>query len=483
MSPRARRSLLLGTALLLAAGVAWRLARPARPPRPAPREEAVEPAIVRTTPVPRTTAEGAAVLGINEGVSLPGNPGARLFSGGGTLARRVGMVRALGARLVRANSHAWPNLAYSSWKGSFAEADRFMRTVGEAGLDVVLVIGPWPGTRTALYTDRYVPADLAGYEAWVEALVERYDGDGADDMPGLARPVLAWEVDNEPDQHHLVAPRGREERGLGGLGGDALGDAAAGLDGADAPRAPFETPREYAEVLIATSRAIRRADPDARVLSAGIYRAAMPAGRTYLADVLAVEGAREAIDGLSLHCYFSSDNLGAVQRTMRTARALAPDLPVWITETSVPSEGPQGWVDELWQAKMVAGIVGGFLADGADRVFWHSLVDAPNEREGPAGYATNSLFRGYADGNVVRYETKPAGDVFRRLAGHLAGQDPASFAEVPAEGGRLLETEGGWLAFDGEPAVPAGGRTVEDLVTGEVLVGGERAPAPAWIAR
>ncbi len=35
------------------------------------------------------------------------------------------------------------------------------------------------------------------YQAWVGALVERYDGDGVDDMPGLVRPVRHWVVGGE----------------------------------------------------------------------------------------------------------------------------------------------------------------------------------------------------------------------------------------------------------------------------------------------
>ncbi len=38
---------------------------------------------------------------------------------------------------------------------------------------------------------------MAAFEAWVAAIVERYDGDGKDDMPGLARPVLHYQVGNE----------------------------------------------------------------------------------------------------------------------------------------------------------------------------------------------------------------------------------------------------------------------------------------------
>ena len=37
------------------------------------------------------------------------------------------------------------------------------------------------------------------YVAFVKKLVERYDGDGVDDMPGLKNPVKYWQVDNEPD--------------------------------------------------------------------------------------------------------------------------------------------------------------------------------------------------------------------------------------------------------------------------------------------
>jgi len=37
------------------------------------------------------------------------------------------------------------------------------------------------------------------YVSFVKRLVERYDGDGVDDMPGLQNPVLYWQVDNEPD--------------------------------------------------------------------------------------------------------------------------------------------------------------------------------------------------------------------------------------------------------------------------------------------
>jgi hypothetical protein len=47
-------------------------------------------------------------------------------------------------------------------------------------------------------TDR-LPAEeyMDHYRAWITALVERYDGDGVDDMPGLRYPVLHYQVGNE----------------------------------------------------------------------------------------------------------------------------------------------------------------------------------------------------------------------------------------------------------------------------------------------
>jgi len=41
------------------------------------------------------------------------------------------------------------------------------------------------------------PEHMDDYRAWVRALVERYDGDGYRDMPGLLRPVLHYQCGNE----------------------------------------------------------------------------------------------------------------------------------------------------------------------------------------------------------------------------------------------------------------------------------------------
>lgn len=84
------------------------------------------------------------------------------------------------------------------------------------------------------------PYDWDEYEAWVKAMVERYDGDGKRDMPGLTLPVRDWEVMNEPDLP----------------GTDDLDFYKDGIP-------------EYYQLLRHTFQAIRRADRKADVLIAG----------------------------------------------------------------------------------------------------------------------------------------------------------------------------------------------------------------------
>ncbi|MFH2105162.1 MAG: hypothetical protein ABII72_02905, partial [Parcubacteria group bacterium] len=42
------------------------------------------------------------------------------------------------------------------------------------------------------------PCDMTAYTDFLAKVVERYDGDGEDDMPGLEIPLKYWEIMNEP---------------------------------------------------------------------------------------------------------------------------------------------------------------------------------------------------------------------------------------------------------------------------------------------
>ena len=40
---------------------------------------------------------------------------------------------------------------------------------------------------------------MENYKKFLLALVDRYDGDGQNDMPGLTKPIIYWEIMNEPE--------------------------------------------------------------------------------------------------------------------------------------------------------------------------------------------------------------------------------------------------------------------------------------------
>jgi len=43
------------------------------------------------------------------------------------------------------------------------------------------------------------PCSMKNYKTFLLALVDRYDGDGNNDMPGLTNPIIHWEIMNEPE--------------------------------------------------------------------------------------------------------------------------------------------------------------------------------------------------------------------------------------------------------------------------------------------
>ena len=43
------------------------------------------------------------------------------------------------------------------------------------------------------------PCSMDNYKIFLTKLVDRYDGDGKNDMPGLAIPIMHWEIMNEPE--------------------------------------------------------------------------------------------------------------------------------------------------------------------------------------------------------------------------------------------------------------------------------------------
>ena len=161
------------------------------------------------------------------------------------------------------------------------------------------------------------PTDWEAYKAFLTALVERYDGDGEEDMEGLLFPVKHWEIGNEYD---------------GTCGGD-LNEA-----------------ENYFELIKISSEAIRSADSEAKVLTMGALELSSNVRdiRGFWEDFFTLGGG-EYIDIFNFH--YNKEKLG-IAPTMddfeehldffnETMDANDAQKPMWITEFGTYSGTPE----------------------------------------------------------------------------------------------------------------------------------------------
>lgn len=131
--------------------------------------------------------------------------------------------------------------------------DATMKSAGDAGMVMSAVIQPFASWDQEVDPNDYKEnckaidfgyydfkagpvTDIDAYKNFLASVVERYDGDGVDDMPGLTTRVEDWEIGNEYD---------------GSCGGYQ------------------NNPEGYGELLKISYATIKQADPTALVLNAG----------------------------------------------------------------------------------------------------------------------------------------------------------------------------------------------------------------------
>jgi hypothetical protein len=327
-----------------------------------------------------------------------------------------------------------------------------------------MMIGPWPGNHTSNYTDRYVPDDLDGYARWVGSVVERYDGDGQGDAPGLLRPIRYWEVDNEPDMHCNKPFPGSMVTSPG----------------------VFETPEQYATVYRATAAAIRKASPEASIMNAGTFQTGHPEGRRYLEELMGHAQDLHDLQILSIHAYFDDEDARGFAAALDTAFEVAGGRPVWVTETGLTSSDPRRpEVDEAFQARGLAAAFGTAMSRGVERVFWHSLSDAPDRSRmgGPGSFfASHNLYRTVSE-NPFHFERKLAGQVYARLVEHLGDVPVGDVQKLATMSGAALKMgSAGIFVYTGTGVqLPGATGHVLDLVTGVESPLAGKVDAPALI--
>lgn len=354
-------------------------------------------------PPPRSSVEApppAGVLGdlmgINEGVVVPWMLATDL-----PLERRSRMMAGslrwlkwLGVRQLRVHSSTYPFLSQHGqqafWQGDTEAADAYLIQVMEAGVEPLVMIGPWPGNRPTQVTQTCLPDDPRAYVQWVRDTVERYDGDGVADAPGLPHGVHLWEVDNEPDHHQLANPR--------------VGD--------------FCPPQDFSALVQLTATAIREADPQAVVLPGGLLRPLSDDGAAYGQQLWTQPGFGESVSGLNIHGY-PDKAPGDLFRGVDRVAGSAPGEPLWITETSTRSQGRQE--TERSQASDLASIWLEAVRRGAVRVYWHSLAEKPTVHQNRRGPGTMTEGRHLLTGAVEDVEQNLGIQRFTSLRPKLSG--------------------------------------------------------------
>lgn len=178
--------------------------------------------------------------------------------------------------------------------------------------------------------------NVDSFQRFVTELVERYDGDGTDDMPGLTHAVKHWEISNEPDTQTT--------------------DVKFFQSG----------PYAYAETLNFAYESIKAADSDAVVLPAG-QSSMRENGISFFRQVLSFS--RDKFDIGNIHSVSADEDFYA-QAYRRFLNGLGFDMkPFWITEAVVGSPDTNLPWDEDQNARMTFVSYASAFANGAQRIF------------------------------------------------------------------------------------------------------------------
>lgn len=191
------------------------------------------------------------------------------------------------------------------------------------------------------------PCDMNAYIEFLQRVVERYDGDGTNDMPDLDVPIKYWEVMNEPSMQG------------GSTGG--MGEELKFFVG---------TSEEYLDILKASYEVIKEADPEAKVVQGGM--AGMQSDFLEFWTPILEAGGGDYFDIANMHTINTDkyrEDLYMIKFKEYLEEYGLEEKPVWITEVQYGEliEEPDDLYD--MEVTMVKSTVLS-LALGADKLFY-----------------------------------------------------------------------------------------------------------------
>jgi hypothetical protein len=308
------------------------------------------------------------------------------------------------------------------------------------------------------------PRDAQGWAAFVEAVVERYDGDGIDDMPGLTRPVRVWQV-------------GAEYPRVWCTNQDAMGADFAGFMEETRARVMKADPGATFKMTGLVSEGVRTlAFVDGEIEGDTLFVKGREVTREDVTTMTGYEALRESIetplraghfDAADIHLYGGLEEIPA---RVAWVQGIAGDVPVWAGEGGGPFAGADadfdsGCVDGMEygdfvetdehlerQAAYVVGYYLTGLAAGVAVLAWH----LPSEYE-QWGCAFGDLNLLDAAG-----DPRPAYHAYSLLTEILQGYDQVE-REAVDEPARLLHVTFEDSSRQIHVLWSAGGETTVDL--------------------
>jgi polysaccharide biosynthesis protein PslG len=284
----------------------------------------------------------------------------------------------------------------------FGATDDLVRNAAARGIRVIPTIYGTPGWLNLVDGNEYCGGGCAPYSdearnAWAEfaaALVARYGPNGTFWPPTtcgctIALPIHTWQIWSEQNSPKYFAPTPNAQR--------------------------------YGRLLAVTAARIHAVDPNAEVITGGMWGPpsadeVIPTAQ-YLRRLYAVPGVKSSFDAVAVHPYASSldrvsDQVKAVLRVIRAAR---DDARIWITELGWASGGPpdNGLVKTpKAQARLLTSAMSNLIAKRRAwrirGVLWYAWRDAPPEKT-DCEWCPRSGLRN------LNGAPKPAAKAFKRL--------------------------------------------------------------------
>jgi hypothetical protein len=295
------------------------------------------------------------------------------------------------ARVIFSWNRAQPN---PGGPISFAHTDPMVANGARRGIDVlpIVIYAPvWARVQPDVLGS--APSDRAAYAAYLVAAIERYGPRGSfwREHPELPRrPVRAWQIWNEPHLPSHWVPQ-------------------------------TTWPERYGELLRSSYRAIKRADPRARVVLTGLANASWrELNRLYLRGRV-----RGYFDVAAIHHYsrFPSQFVELSRRMRLTLNKYGDRrVPIWWTEVGASASagrldapGSEHFqTDDRGLATRVAATYRLLVRERRrfriQRVYWYTWASAYEPAPSVFDYSGMSAF----DGSALR--RKPALAAYRRVA-------------------------------------------------------------------